>query len=68
MVAAALGLDGRGVQVTGPVPAGLPTPPRWVVVDMAPVDIIDATALERCDPLRAELARDGIVLAVARAR
>jgi len=36
-----------------------PTPPHWVVVDLAPVSLIDATALERFDSLRAELARDG---------
>lgn len=43
-------------------------PPRWVVVDLAPVNIIDATALERFDDLREELARDGITLAMAEAK
>jgi high affinity sulfate transporter 1 len=44
------------------------TPPRWVVVDLAPVNIIDATALERFDALREELAKDGITLALAAAK
>lgn len=43
-------------------------PVRWVVVDLSPVSIVDATALQRFDELREELARDGITLAVARAR
>ena len=42
--------------------------PRWVVVDMGPVSVIDATALARFDALREELAQDGITLAVAAAR
>ena len=42
--------------------------PRWVVVDMGPVSVIDATALARFDALREELAQDGITLAVAGAR
>jgi MFS superfamily sulfate permease-like transporter len=44
------------------------TPPRWVVVDLGPVSLVDATALERFDALREELARDGITLAVAAAK
>ncbi len=43
-------------------------PVRWVVVDLSPVSIVDATALQRLDALREELGRDGITLAVARAR
>jgi sulfate permease, SulP family len=45
-----------------------PHRPRWVVVDMGPVSVIDATALARFDSLREELAEDGITLAVAGAR
>ncbi len=44
-------------------------PLRWVVVDLSPVSIIDSTALNRFEDLRDELQlRDGITLAVARAR
>jgi high affinity sulfate transporter 1 len=44
------------------------TPVEWVVVDASPVNWIDATALQRLEELRSELAARGITLAVARAR
>lgn len=44
------------------------TPVEWVVVDASPVNWIDATALQRLDELRAELAARGIMLGIARAR
>lgn len=43
-------------------------PVRWVVVDLGPVSVIDATALQRFDALREELAKDGVTLAVAHAK
>jgi SulP family sulfate permease len=47
---------------------GCKTPVEWVVVDASPVNWIDATALQRLDELRAELAARGIMLGIARAR
>ncbi len=44
------------------------TPVEWVIVDASPVNWIDATAVQRLDDLRSELAARGIMLAVARAR
>jgi MFS superfamily sulfate permease-like transporter len=41
---------------------------QWVVVDASPVNWIDATAVERLDELRRELAARGITLGIARAR
>jgi MFS superfamily sulfate permease-like transporter len=41
---------------------------QWVVVDASPVNWIDATALQRLDELRRELAAQGITLGIARAR
>jgi high affinity sulfate transporter 1 len=45
-----------------------PAPVRWVVVDLGPVSVVDATAVQKFDQMRAELAARGITLAVARAR
>jgi high affinity sulfate transporter 1 len=44
------------------------TPVEWVVVDASPINWIDATALQRLDELRNELAALDITLGVARAR
>jgi high affinity sulfate transporter 1 len=44
------------------------TPVEWVVLDASPISIVDATAMQKFDELRAELKARGIVLAVARAR
>jgi MFS superfamily sulfate permease-like transporter len=44
------------------------TPVEWVVVDASPINWIDATALQRIDELRSELAGREITLGVARAR
>jgi MFS superfamily sulfate permease-like transporter len=43
-------------------------PVEWVVVDASPINWIDATALQRFDELRAELATQGITLGIARAK
>jgi MFS superfamily sulfate permease-like transporter len=45
-----------------------PQPVRWVVVDFSTVNVIDATAVERIDELRAELAAQGVTLGAARIR
>jgi high affinity sulfate transporter 1 len=44
------------------------TPVEWVVVDASPINWIDATALQRLDELRGELAARDITLGVARAK
>jgi sulfate permease, SulP family len=43
-------------------------PVEWVVVDASPVNWIDATALQRLEELRGELAAEGITLAFARVK
>ena len=43
-------------------------PVEWVVVDASPVNWIDATAFQRLDELRTELASQGITLGIARAK
>jgi sulfate permease, SulP family len=43
-------------------------PVEWVIVDASPINWIDATALQRLDEMRAELAARGITLGVARAK
>jgi high affinity sulfate transporter 1 len=43
-------------------------PVKWVIVDASPINWIDATALQRLDELHSELAAQGIMLGVARAR
>ncbi len=42
------------------------TPVEWVVIDASPVNIVDATAIQKFDALQEELSARGIVLAVAR--
>jgi MFS superfamily sulfate permease-like transporter len=44
------------------------TPVKWVVLDLAPVSLIDATALMRFDELRESLAARGVTLGAARVR
>ncbi|MGD9507340.1 MAG: SulP family inorganic anion transporter [Geminicoccaceae bacterium] len=44
------------------------TPVRWAVVDLSPVSFVDATALQRFDELRQDLAGQGITLGVAHAK
>jgi len=44
------------------------TPVEWVVVDASSINVVDITALQKIDELREELAAQGIVLAVARAK
>jgi high affinity sulfate transporter 1 len=45
------------------------TPPVvWVIVDLAPVNVVDATAVQRFDELREELAAQGVTLGIARAK
>ncbi len=44
------------------------TPVEWVVVDASPINVLDATAIQKIDELREELAAQGIVLAHARAK
>jgi high affinity sulfate transporter 1 len=44
------------------------TPVEWVIVDASPINWIDATALQRLDELRSELAAREIMLGVARAK
>ncbi len=48
--------------------AGSRTPVEWVIVDASPINWIDATAVQRLDELRGEMAAQGIVLGVARAK
>lgn len=43
-------------------------PVRWVVVDLSPVNFVDATAVGQFDELREQLAGEGIQLVVARAK
>jgi high affinity sulfate transporter 1 len=44
------------------------TPVEWIIVDASPINWIDATALQRLDELRDELAARGIMFGVARAK
>jgi MFS superfamily sulfate permease-like transporter len=44
------------------------TPVEWIIVDASPINWIDATALQRLDELRDELAGRGIMFGVARAK
>ena len=48
--------------------AAAKTPVEWVVVDASSINVVDITALQKIDELREELAAQGIVLAVARAK
>jgi sulfate permease, SulP family len=43
-------------------------PVRWVIVDLSPVNFVDATAVQRFDELREGLAAQGITLGVAHAK
>jgi high affinity sulfate transporter 1 len=47
---------------------GAKTPVEWVILDASPINWIDATALQHLDELRSELAAQGIVFGIARAR
>ncbi len=44
------------------------TPVEWVVVDVSPINIVDATAINKIDDLRQELAARGIELRFARTK
>ena len=44
------------------------TPVEWVILDASPVNWIDATAVQRLDELRRELAAQDIMFGIARAR
>ena len=48
--------------------AAAKTPVEWVIVDASPINWIDATALQRLDELRRELAAQSITLGIARAK
>jgi MFS superfamily sulfate permease-like transporter len=43
--------------------AASPTPVEWVVLDASPVNLVDATGMQKLDEIRTELATEGIVLA-----
>lgn len=47
---------------------GAAAPVDWVVVDLSPVNVVDATALQRFDELREQLAAEGVTLGIARAK
>ncbi len=44
------------------------TPVEWVVVDASPINVVDATAINKIDDLREELAARGIELRFARTK
>ena len=44
------------------------SPVAWVIVDLSPVSVVDATAVQRFDELREELAAEGVTLGTARAK
>ena len=44
------------------------SPITWVIIDLGPVSVVDATAVQRFDELREELAAQGIRLGVAHAK
>lgn len=44
------------------------TPIEWVVLDASPINVLDATAMQKLDEIRNELAPRGIVLVTAQAR
>ena len=44
------------------------SPVSWVIVDLSPVSFVDATAVQRFEELREELAAQGITLGTARAK
>jgi len=43
-------------------------PVKWIVVDASSINVVDATAIQKIDELREELADQGIVLAYARVK
>jgi sulfate permease, SulP family len=43
-------------------------PVEWVIVDLSPTNLVDATAVQRFDELREELAARGVALGTARAK
>jgi sulfate permease, SulP family len=44
------------------------TPVVWVIVDLSPVSFVDATAVQRFDELREELAAQGVTLGITRVK
>jgi MFS superfamily sulfate permease-like transporter len=44
------------------------TPVAWVIVDLSPVSFVDATAVQRFDELREELAAQNVTLGLARVK
>ena len=44
------------------------TPVQWVVLDASSINVVDATAMQKADELRHELADKGIIFAVARGK
>jgi sulfate permease, SulP family len=44
------------------------SPVAWVIVDLSPVSLVDATAVQRFDELREELTAQGVTLALARVK
>ena len=44
------------------------TPVTWVIVDLSPVNFVDATAVQRFDELREELTAQGVTLVLARVK
>ncbi len=44
------------------------TPVQWVIVDVSPVNVVDATAIKKFDQLREELAARDIVVGIANER
>ena len=44
------------------------TPVAWVIVDLSPVNFVDATAVQRFDELREELTAQGVTLVLARVK
>ena len=50
------------------VVAASKTPVEWVVLDASSVNVVDATAVQKFDELREELAERGIVLVIARGK
>ena len=44
------------------------SPVEWVVLDVSPINVVDFTAVQQFQELSEELAAEGIVLGIARAR
>jgi high affinity sulfate transporter 1 len=60
-------VDHFGERLRAAIRAAKPTV-EWVILDASPINWIDATALQRLDELRSELAAQGIVFDIARAK